>query len=305
MVPEHTPELTRPNVRPRTTSLPVLTAIVAATTAVGFGVGVAAMTFLPRAPAPVSLRAIGVPYPVMPAEPVVEDVAVDEPAEGPGPRAGAPTLDAACVLPVTDGATAPTACSWDDGFPAISSDGATVVAKINHDDGGRGYPNLDLVFFDTHTAKLVRTITVLSANEYSDAPADQPKFGALIATRVASAQKVLDAGHYRPMTFLASSRTDSTDVADPTARAEVDGDAVRLFDIADDDLKSEKVIWQHHFTVDHTPSTSESECSGFAIRDQTIHWDRATRTVFANQRYSTGGSCMCSDDDYQVVARIP
>lgn len=303
MDPEQTTDLTRPTpVRPRTSpGLVGIITIVATTTALGFGFGVAAMTFGPAAAPTVVLHAIDVPCPVMPAAIAPEPEPALGPAEiqGPtAPRASAPTLDPACVLPAPDGATASAACAWDDGFPAISRDGGTIVVKATPDDGGRGYPSLYLNFIDVHTSKITRTIQILSADEYSAEPVDRPRLAASSAKRVVTAQKLLDAGHYRPLSLVGSDQEQTS--TDPTVRVELDGDAVRMFDVDAD----ERVLWQHHFTADHTPHDPESECGGGNLVHQTIYWDHATRTVLAAQAYHTGG-CMCPDLDVALVAQMP
>src|SRR5262245_23344485 len=94
--------------------------------------------------APVTVQVQAPPAPPPPPPPVAkppEPAAkpAEPPPPPPPPRALTPLLNAACVLPSDE---PPAACAWDDGFPAISTDGTLVVRKIVTDSEDAGSAGL-------------------------------------------------------------------------------------------------------------------------------------------------------------------
>jgi hypothetical protein len=269
-------------------------------------------TVLPFAvPSLIVLPAPAPPPPLAPSPP--------EPIEPPAPRATRPLIDAACVLPNHgDGTEDDVACSWDDGFPAISADGNLIASKYIPDDGGRGYPGLTIQITHTRTSRTVRSLVVLSPDEYLEA--EDPKWPALrkkIANRAAAAQRVLEAGEYRPLTLLGSSTNTMDPSVDPVTgelvppgaptpplRADFQGDAVRLIDTA-----AGTVLWQRRFPVaaEYPPENHDwdrEDCYPTTTRAIDLAWDGRTRTVIAYVSYASG-PCYCGDELRTYVATLP
>jgi hypothetical protein len=225
------------------------------------------------------------------------------------PRALAPTLDPACVLPAVDEDPtapddgidlAPSTCDWDDGFPAISADGSTIVTKFIPDDGGRGNPGLSIRFIDTRTSKLVRDALVLSPDEVDNA--DRAKLQAKIAQRASAIQRSLD--NYRALAPLGTNHVgDNAADADTTKlHAEFAGEVVRIVDPA-----TATAVWRHDFTrpaPKRSRPAEEDLCGGWIARTISLHHDSSTGYVLATQTYDTGG-CMCTSETITTVARIP
>ena len=53
-----------------------------------------------------------------------------------------------------------------EGFPAVSADGRRIAIALGEDDGGRGNPNLTIVFVDAVTGRETSRTTVLTPDEY-------------------------------------------------------------------------------------------------------------------------------------------
>jgi len=276
----------------------------------------AAPVVLNPPPSPAPVEQVSVPE-LVPPTPATEPV-----AEAPRPRALAPTLWPECFVPMTD-PDAPDAgpgarCSWDTGFPAISSDGAQIARIEVPDDGGRGYPGLSIEFLDVRTSKVARTAVVLSPDEYESADPEDgdglgavtPRLRAKILRRAAAVQRALVARGFRSLELLGSHDEDlgdgdaDGDDAPPAAApvptriyAEIDGRAVRVIDPA-----TAAVMWQHVF-ADPSPVASTDLCGSWTLRGMAVWWDPRTRTVLTTQSYRTGG-CMCSDVDVAQVSAM-
>jgi hypothetical protein len=259
---------------------------------------------VPQAAAPAV--SVNVPAPVAPAPVVVEPA----PTVPPAPRPLVPRLWAQCVDRMN---TSGGVCEWDDGFPAIASDGTLIATKYIPDDGGRGYPGLSIHLLDTATGTIKRSIDVLSPDEYVEDDGTNwtkvQRLRATIAVRLAAAQKLLDDGGYRTMAFLGtteSSNGSETAEAHPISSGtygEVDqSGAVRIIDPT-----TNSVIWQHQLGVPAPRSITEDDdggmCPGWGLRRMSLWWDPATRFVISSQDYQTGG-CMCNDETVEEIAQV-
>lgn len=249
----------------------------------------------PQLPAPVVNVSVPMPTPVAEPEPVV-------PTPAPEPRSLKPMLLAQCVGAFDSS----DACGWDDGFPAISNDGSVIATKFSMDDGGRGYPNLEVHLRDANTGKLTRTIQLLSVDEWVEDLESAPAVALRkkIEARVASAQKLLDASNYRAMKFLGrrdEMLDENSKTVHPTSGiyADLDNGLARLVEPV-----TNTVIWQHDFTVARaTPPDDDEMCGGWNQIGMSLWWDETSRVVLSAQTIRTGG-CMCSDDTVETVARI-
>lgn len=262
---------------------------------------------VPQVPPPAV--SIHVQPPTTPEPPAANNPPPSKPAI---PRPRVPHLWPQCVLVSAD--TVDGACTWDDGFPAISSDGALIASKYVPDDSGRGYPGLSIRFIDATSGKEVKTIVVLSPDEYIENDGTNTKeFERLqktVASRLAEVERALDDGAYRTMAHLVEGGPfdgthEESEAAAPTAiYGQIDqSGAARIIDPA-----TNTVIWQHQLGIDDpSPITDDDDggmCPGWGLRMMSLWWDPTTRVVFSTQEYRTGG-CMCSDETYEQVARVP
>ena len=218
-------------------------------------------------PGPTQVVAVPVVIRTPVVMPVEVPVAVQVPA-APEPEAK-PALQARCIGPVgnADG------CDANDGFPAISADGKTVVAKEFPEDGGRGNPGLNLQFIDVATSK-VTTVKILDPNEYDETG----KHVKLVAKRVAAVQKKLT--HYRSLVALdeqSSPRADRTQ----TSITVTDGT---------------RQIFQHAYPdveAPHADDDNGDQCAGARTVSVDAWLDRETRTLVTGVTQSYGGPCWC------------
>jgi len=226
-----------------------------------------------------------------------------KPAPKPSPHAIAPHLDAGCMIPhgeVAPGAVDP--CAWDDGFPAISADGALIAIKYSPDYGPRDGSDLIIRFIDTKTSNVVRDDMISGIDE----KLDDPKIGAQLFRRVAPVQRLLDARHFRTLIPLGSGGETGIQ-ADPAVQtgtktyAEIVDGAVRIVDPA-----TATEIWRGGFSAARPgPAPREdSDCGSWNLHSTTVWWDPRTKTVLALLHYFTGG-CMCPGGNVAQVARIP
>jgi hypothetical protein len=111
------------------------------------------------APAPVVMP----PTPVVVQAPTPPEPPPAPPA--PQPRAQVPMLDAGCVMNLP-GSTANPTCAWDDGFPAISADGALIATKYAPTMGGSDLYGLSIHLIDTKTSRVVRDSVILTPTNW-------------------------------------------------------------------------------------------------------------------------------------------
>jgi len=239
------------------------------------------------------------PPPAPPAPPPAVEPAPSAPVR---PRATAPRLDPACIVHVTP---PDAACGWDDGFPAISGDGALIAVKRIPDEGGamEQPPALWIDLLDVGTSRVVRRLPIFSGDEYvPDDDSRWPALRALIARRVATAQKVLDQSKFRTMVRLGSNlRTDSES---PTLRAEFERDAVRVID-----SEGPSVVWQRRFSVEQPPPAPEddggpSHCHLVNASEIVLAWDPPSRTMYAQVEYMSS-PCHCENPRVDYAERVP
>jgi hypothetical protein len=239
--------------------------------------------------------------PPPPASPAPAPAVEPAPSVPVRPRAITPRLDAACIVNVTP---SDAACGWDDGFPAISGDGVLIAVKRIPDDGGAMAqpPALSIDLLDVRTARVVRQLPILSGDEYvSDDDARWPALRALIARRVATAQKALDRSKFRTMVRLGSNRR--TDSESPTLRAEFEQDAVRVID-----TNGPSVVWQRRFSVEQpllSPADDggPSPCHLVSASEIVLAWDPPSRTIHARVEYMSS-PCHCENPRVEYVERV-
>jgi hypothetical protein len=263
---------------------------------------------------------IGTPPPTVNVE-VQAPPAPPPPAPEPEPaptrlRALVPQVWAECVIPRGEElGEAPTPnqamCSWDDGFPAVSDDGRTIIMKHEemHPDG---LPNLSIRFIDTRTSRLARDLVILGSQEYSNVVYGADKalafdrlreLRAQIRRRVAVAQQAIAAGRFRTMTTLGEWFASGSARGERRPRdevyAEIAGGAVRVID-----PKTVTVPFQRTFWRDPpTPGDPNKDCSGWSLYSTTVWWDLRARVVLADQTYHFGG-CLCGSLEHVEVARL-
>lgn len=206
-----------------------------------------------------------------------------------------------CVLPdLHPTKTEDVVCTWDRGFPAISGDAKSLAILSTPTDGNGEHYGLEIVFHDSETSRVIGRAEVMSLAELYDATTYEAreKLQEKITHRVAAAQKRLDEGGFRSMTFIGPIDHGEHDGmrTDAVVRGEVSGSAVRL-------IEQDRVIWQGTMIIPRTwPVRDGEDCDGWTLREQSLYWDSASRTVLSAQRYTTGG-CMCGDYDLSYIAR--
>ena len=246
-------------------------------------------TPMPAMPQPV-LVPITVTTPPPPPAPVIS--APEEPEPVP-PRALVPMLNAECFGTGFD-VEPDVACTWDDGFPAISHDAQTVVVKRSLDDAGRGHPSLYIDFVDVATSKVTRTMKILAPDEFDAENKHVPK----VRRRVAAAQQAIDAIGFRSMTKLVGEGEPSTS----SLRVEGENGSIRVVD-----RTRAVAIFQATFTGDQAfPNMKRNEemgCDTPSAWGASTAWDEETRTIVATVHYAFGG-CMCGGDSTTFVRKV-
>jgi len=299
--------------------------------AIGYVVGDRSTTVIPS-PTLITVEAPEVSAPVAslnvpspPAPPAPPPPAPPPPAPPqPAPRALTPYLDTACILlPGND-------CTWDDGFPAVSADGALIAMKHEGgapSDDSSGAPSgepsseksLAITFLDTRTLKVVRHDVLYSLEEHrglsrapSQAAVDEAEVERIdrargdlygkIGQRIAAVQRMLDGRGFRTLQLLGGNQDGEKSTDKTRVYAQFQDNAVRLIDPA-----RAAVLWQHRFTVtDDEPVVVDEVmmCGGKSLRDVSLRWEPVTGIVLAQKGYVTGG-CMCPSGHQTEVLRIP
>ena len=216
-----------------------------------------------------------------------------------------PRVDADCI----DGAVADLAspaCSWDDGFPAISADGTLIVDAEIPDSGGMGAPGLSILFTNAATSKVVRSVNVLSPGEIPYGEAMSDKMRATVRKRTAAVQKDIDAKGFRALVTLDDIAMPAgseipLDPNRPGVYAEYAGEVMRLLD-----PQTKTEIWRHRFSSPSPWTTKpdpDKECQGWTFARLSTWWDPTSRTVFAKLLYHYGG-CMCGSASIPQVFKL-
>lgn len=238
----------------------------------------------PSAPSPVP------PAPkvtVVLAVPIVVPIPIAAPVAAAPPTvlAAVPFIQAQC-LAVQD--EPPPSCAWDDGFPAISRDGTTIAVKHTGEDGGRGNPNLRIELFDVATNKRLRSVTILTGDEYDRWDA----LKATVAARAAKLNAQLDG--YRTLQNIEATSTLELEQQDALVRV-VDTETHRAIYQRDFDAA---VVYPNH------KSDPDRECSGLSqIGGIDAWWDAGTRTLVTSVMYAYGG-CLCGEQTDTFVKRL-
>ena len=260
---------------------------------------------------------VAAPAPVARVQPVVaadDDESDDEGEPAPRPRARAvqPHLDAACVI---DDSSA--ACQWDDGFPAISSDGRTVAMKYSPSSEAT-VQELSVRFYDARSGTLLRSSEITAGPGYDDDDANTP---VVVAERAARVNAALTAQQYRSMDLVPY--VDPTADPDggpgaPTAivprgfyddlHVELAGDHMRLVEPAGlAGSAVDRVLLQRDIGVPNPRPHADPDtegCAGWSTWSRAFAWDRASSTLAVTTMYRTGG-CTCPDLPVLTVRRAP
>jgi hypothetical protein len=229
-----------------------------------------------------------------PAPPAPPPVAAPAPVVPPTPRtrAASPMLDLTCLL---SREPQDAACAWDDGFPAISLDGKTIVAKYDPNLGGaRGVPGLGIELIDVATSRVLRSVPILSGWEDEVTAKD-------LAERVVDVKRWFDPTGFRTMSILHGEASPDT----PALRTEIVDNALRVIDPA-----TGVALWRYRFPTPSTGSTAAADgehdrCHlNGSVHITDVAWDAPTRTVIATAVLGSS-PCYCTNETVSHVQRIP
>jgi hypothetical protein len=268
--------------------------------------GAASVATLALTPERTALVPISVPVPITVAAPrpsvTVSPPAVSvtvapppQPSQAPVFRRRTPIVDVDCMMP---GQVSGDACSWDDGFPAISADGRLIALRTSVSPPSGVAVTTGIELIDSATSKVVRRDDVVT---YGDDHRLPPATEARARARAAAVQRFLDERQFRTLSALGSSRVEEVGPGDPReVHAEYEGTAMRIVDPA-----TARVLWQGRWTVTRPkPAAAESDCASWDFHGVTAWWDPSSRTVLAQLAYLTGG-CTCPTEYFLQVRRTP
>jgi hypothetical protein len=84
-------------------------------------------------------------------------------------------------------------------LPAVSQDGRQLVHAYVRDDGARGNANLHVDFFDARSARRVKSVVVLDADELDRLSRSRPLLERVLRLRLARVQALLDQERWRAL----------------------------------------------------------------------------------------------------------
>jgi len=246
---------------------------------------------VPPAPPP----AISVGTPIVTVNVPAPPTPPDKPA--PTPRMLVPYLDVTCLLPAKDAPAdgVASSCDWDDGFPAVSTDGMLVAVKEfvrTPMDGSTTTASIQLR--DTRTSRVVEDLPLFTAE---DLTGDRASAFVRVTKRVEAARAVLDGRHFVAMLALGDSQNAQPDATQ--IHAECVGSRARIVDPT-----AALVLWVGEPGSapqgrSAEPHDDQAECAGWNLHDTRLWWHPGAKVVFAEMMYFTGG-CMCPDEmEYQ------
>lgn len=247
---------------------------------------------------------VTIPQPVVVSTPA--SVPAPAPVTAPSSDAPPPTTPMRMAVPMlaaecfgrSDADGESPACSWDNGFPAISNDGKQVAELVI--DGPMGPTDVSVVFHDVATNQPTRTITISKEGELDDEKPQDPTFRAKVIQRTATAQRVLEAGKFRAMHSLGTHKVTDL-VGDPSLAPEVTGAAREIHSewsgvtmrLVDPSAHTE--LFRHTFSASApTRSKPDEECGGWSLVTITGWWDPQSRVVVGQLLHHHGG-CMCGE----------
>jgi hypothetical protein len=242
---------------------------------------------------------------VPPPAPAVQ--AIVEPPPPPPARAAIPVVRPECVTADPDGDDTMVSCTWDSGFPAISADGTMLATAEIPVDDGRGHPGLTIRFVDVKTGKRVKSMLVLSPDEYVALGPDdgmEAKYRAMQTKtnrRSVAVQNVLDVGGYRSLVRLGNSTSPPDTWTIEKLAAEYDDDAVRVIDRA-----TNTVVWQRRFSVAAefpNRKLDGEHCEPIGVGNIAVAWDPATGTSVAEVAYRHGPE-FCGESAREYVMQV-
>jgi hypothetical protein len=307
-----TPDWTRPSLKPRLRrAVPIIASLSCGLAfAIGMTVGSQSSSrVLVPIVAPVQVTIAPAPAPVVVMQPAPTPAPPVPPP--PQPHVTTPNIAAhARCLALAEGAPADAACVWEDGFPAVSADGALVATKyMSADPSGGGISGQSIHFIDVKTGRVVRDELVVLWNEYTTEPTALATLRVKILERADEIQRTLDARKFHTMlalgdtTFaLGDNSLDQDEVHTDATKihADFNGDLIHIVDPA-----TATVIGRQKFGVPspHKPDDMDSPCTNWEMRRLAVWWDPATKVTLGISEYKRGG-CLCSDEVIEEVHRM-
>lgn len=301
-----TPDWTRPSLKPRLRrAVPIIASLSCGLAfAIGMIVGSQSSSrVLVPIITPVQVTIAPAPAPIVVMQPAPTPAPPVPPP--PQPHVTTPNIAAhARCLALAEGAPRDAACVWEDGFPAVSADGALVATKYISPDpsGGGGFSGQSIHFINVKTGRLVRDELVVSQDEDTTEPTALATLRVKILERADEIQRTLDARKFRTLLALGDNdlyhdevHTDATKI-----HAAFVGGLIRVVDPA-----TATVIGRQQFGVPspHKPADMDALCVDWEMRRLAVWWDPATKVTLGISEYKRGG-CMCSDEVIEEVHRM-
>lgn len=248
-------------------------------------------------PRPTSVVMLPIPLPVTVRVPGPVAPPVVAPPEAPRPpRAAAPAIDVACLLP-TQGEPEPARCGWDDGLPAISPDGKRIARALVPSDIGPPDPLNDGPAISVAELATGRSIAYVPLT--ATAPAERAETTQRLAALSRQVAK------FHPLTMLYGDHVDPSD----ELRVEVDQDIVRMIDV-----KTNVALVRYQFPAEAQPPDDDRPLDPDAAISRchvsagpyihAVEWDPVGRIAVVSATYSTS-PCSCPNPIVARAVQVP
>jgi hypothetical protein len=268
------------------------------------------MQYMHVSPKPMSVSAT-CPLPASTVQPVPEPTHAQIPttlAPPPRPlRANVPHLWAQCILPAPEDESLSQVCDWDDGFPAISSDGTVIAVKEKTPESLGPAHGLRISWRNSQTGDLVHTSTIFTHAEAAKLMAAGDDYDRLddirqifknrIGQRVERVASKLNKQGFRSMALLAehnlqllndrSGFIDDQSNRDVLIEAGTAAGEVRIVD-----RPSSVILWQGNFPLPtNTPRTCDYQPTTLSIWSHVVSGHSIALLTF------DGATASCRDED--------